>query len=702
MNWISKLAHGFKHLFGIKPTRIGIVGYPGIGKTVYLTILYGICGVLRKCEKMKVMAGKSQQYFHSKWNQITGVERQFLRGTEHATQFDFKMTLNPDRAFRSQTRRIEFVDPPGEALTVNPQAEAEEVNKVDAFLDEVDALLFLIEPDDFDFVALAVKLKALLESVAQDQAAFEQDKKAFITQHCDHLQIKLLPEQGSASLTTLIAVITDFMAHADENRAVETLVALYKQDAVDRAVAHLNRIGERLDRPINIAVVVTKADKLLPFQETRSRPTVLIPDQLRQYRNIKENDVDKLIHALSQYWGIRDDRWPPIIQQLFGMYEHFFNDLSRVKGDYQIFFVSAIGDVDWDQEQHKTRPPRTIRPQGIENPVEWCIRKMMHQQIQINMFGIAKHFLIFLLLGLMIWPLQRFNNEIGPALEKAERLNDVAHWKTEATQWWTTGNREVQRRYELQQLQVYWRLFTDLQHRLKEDEQMRAALNALGTTVNQLEITEARTRQIKKTLQGAIYEAHIWLNVKSDYTDLRNRLDPHFHYQRDCCLSDANSCQETLAFSQQVSLQAIQYSVNQIRDALPPHPRMKKLVCFKQNLNHAAGQISKWSKKGMWLKFQLPLAWNQLDPKRVVLLGSDEIQSGDDIKWLPNEKRDFKFLALDSADNIIYQTVYQEPYEFVNNICWTDSLNLTVRPFFEIYLEKIGALFPPLDQNHCL
>ena len=702
MNGISKLAHWFKCLFGIKPTRIGIVGYPGIGKTVYLTILYGICGVLRKCDKMKVMAGKSQQYFQSKWNQITGVERQFLRGTEHTTHFDFKMTLNPNRA-SSQTRKIEFIDPPGEALTVNPQTEAEEINKVDAFLDKVDALLFLIEPDDFDFLALAVKLKALLESVAHDWGAFELDKKAFLTQHCDHLQIKLLPEQGSASLTSMMAIITDFMAHADENRAVETLVALYKQDAVDRAVAHLNRIGDRLDRPIKIAVVVTKADKLLPFQETRSRPTVLIPDQLRQYQNIKEDDVEKLIRALSQYWGKRDDRWPPIIQQLFGMYEHFFNDLSRVKGDYQIFFVSAIGDVDWDKTQQKTRPPRTIRPQGIENPIEWCLRQLIPHQN--NRFGIAKSFLIFLLLGLMIWPLQRFNNEIGPALEKAEILNDVAHWKSEATQWWTIGNGEVQRRYELQQLQVYWRFFSDLQHRLVDEKKMRTALNTLSTTVNHLKITDARTRQIQKTLQGAIYEAHIWLNVKSDYIDLRKRFDPDFHYQRDCCLSDANSCQETLAFSQHVSLKAVQDTLNNIRDALPPQPRLKKRVCFKKNLDNAAHQISEWYKKGMRLQFQhgeMPFVLTQLDQKLVVLLGSDEIQTGENIKWLPTEKRDFKFLALDSADNIIYQTVYQEPFEFVNNICWAVPINLAVRPFFEIYLEKVGSLFPPIDQNHCL
>jgi predicted ATPase len=122
MNILGKIAQWFKRFAGIKPIIIGIVGYPGIGKTVYLTTLYGISCVLRQSKKIKVIAGKSQQYFHTKWNQITGVERQFLQKQVQQTQFNFKITLVPSRAFRSQTLKVEFADPPGEALTVNPQA----------------------------------------------------------------------------------------------------------------------------------------------------------------------------------------------------------------------------------------------------------------------------------------------------------------------------------------------------------------------------------------------------------------------------------------------------------------------------------------------------------------------------------------------------------------------------------------------------
>jgi hypothetical protein len=699
MNWMSK--EGFKRFFGMKPIKIGLVGYPGIGKTVYLTILYGLCAVLRKCEKMTLMAGKSQHYFQSKWNQLTGVERQFLQGTEQATQFDFKMTLTPQHAFRFQSQRIEFVDPPGEALTVNPQADANEVKKVDAFLNEVDALLVMIEPDDFDFVALGVKLKALLERIIQDQRAFEQDKKAFVIQQCDQLQIKLLPEQGSASLTSMIAMLSDMIGSYEDNRAVETLLALYKQDAQDRAVAHLNRIGERLDRPLSLAVVVTKADKLLPFQDSRPRPTVLIPDQLREYKHIKADEVDKLVRALSQYWGNRDDRWPPIIQQLFDLYAHFFNDLSRVKGDYQIFFVSAMGDVDWDQTQQKTRPPRTIRPLGIENPITWCLRQIKPHHF--NRLGLGKHFVILLILALMIWPIQRFNHEIGPRLEKTETLNAPAYWKNQ--EWWAIGNREVARRYELLQMQAYWETFNNWQQDLEDEEKMIAKLNALNTAINVLDITDDRTYHTQKILQRLIYETKIGLKVKSDYNQLRNTLVPEFHYQVDCCLSENKACQETLRLSQQVSLRALQKRVKTIRNNIPPRPRSKALLCFKKQLDYAAGQMRLWYKKGKWLTFEhgeMP-SLNQRDKKMVILFGSNEIEKGEGFRWFPNHERNFKFLMLDSQDNIIKQAVYQDPYEFVNNICWNEEMNLTVRPFFEIYLQELTALFPPIDpnQNHC-
>ncbi len=92
MNFLKKIMLLFKQKTCIKPNKIGIVGYPSIGKTVYLTTFYGISCVLRQTKKLKVVAGKSQQYFQHKWNQITGVERQFLAKQVEQTQFEFQIT----------------------------------------------------------------------------------------------------------------------------------------------------------------------------------------------------------------------------------------------------------------------------------------------------------------------------------------------------------------------------------------------------------------------------------------------------------------------------------------------------------------------------------------------------------------------------------------------------------------------------------
>jgi hypothetical protein len=506
----------------------------------------------------------------------------------------------------------------------------------------------------------------------------------------------------------MMDVITDSLKHTNDNRAVDTLVALYKQDAQDRVVAHINRIGKRLGKQklINIAVVVTKADKLSPFQQTSPRPTILIPDQLRRYQNIKRGNIQTFTQALSEYWEKVDYRWPTIIRQLFETYEHFFKDLCNIKGDYQVFFVSAVGDVVWDTETRKTRPPATIRPQGIEKPVEWCVRQIARHKI--NRLGIAKHFLILPLLALIIWPLQTFNKNVGVALKETEILNEKDTWEKWSTRWWALGSVEVQRRHQLLQLQAYSIQFTDLKRRLADELEnegkIQQALNQLSATVGGIETTDDGVRQIQKELQGAIAEVQRWFNVKTDYTNLRNRFDPYFHYQLDCCLPDVNQCKETLDFSQQVSLQAVQETVNAIRATLPAQTQYEKLVCLNNQLDNATRKISEWRDNGMPLNFQhsdIPPAFTELDTRVVVLFGGDEIQRGDDITWLPNDKRDFKFLAVDSAENIKYQASYQEPFEFINNICWEEPLRVGARPFFEVYLGELSSLFPTIQKSNC-
>jgi chorismate mutase len=714
MNFLKKTAEWIIELLGLNPSRIGIVGYPSIGKTVYLTMLYGICGVRKQCQKMTVRAGKSQQYFQAKWNWITGVERRFPQGTEEPTRFDFKITLDPSRIFCSQTKKIDFIDPPGEVFTVNPQADDEVVKKVEAFLDKTDALLFLIEPDDFDFVALAVKLKALLSTVAQNPTEFEQNQAAFIAQHCDKLQIKLLPEQGSASFSRMKDVISRFMQHADDNNVdttVDALMTLYKQDANDRAVALMNYIGERLGnkRFTNVAVVITKADKLSPFRQTSPRPTILVPDQLQRHQNIRGGNVQQLAQALSEFWKNHDDRWPPILQQLFETYQHFFADLSRIKGDYQIFFVSAIGDVAWDDATHRTRPPQEIRPQGIEGPVEWCVRQIVRHKI--NRLRLLKHFLLLLLLVLISWPIQTFNKNIGPALKDANILNDIDTWKNGSAQWWASllGSGGIQHRSQLLQLQAYWQQLADLKAQLDgalpDDAKIKQQLDKLHANVKGLKISDDETRQIQEQLQRAISEVQLWLEVKTNYAELKNRFVPDFHYQLDCCLSQQNNCQQTLDFSQQVSLPAVQEKVKVMQSALPQQPQYKNLVCLKDKLHRATRQINDWNDYGMRLKFkhgEIPPAFIGLDIKLVVLFGGDEIHSGDDIRWQPNKRRYFKFSAVDSAGTVQYEASYKAPVEFVNNICWDNKLlNLEVRPFLEAYLAELDSLFPNIQKSNC-
>ncbi len=562
---------------------------------------------------------------------------------------------------------------------VKPQASRQKIEKIDAFLDDVDALLFFIEPDDFDFMALAVKLRALLEVVTKNDLI---DISCLI-EYCDKLQIKQLPAKGSASLMQMREIITDYQEGSEESDTVTKLVALYKQDAQDRVVAHINRITARLCKQnlTHLAVIITKADKLSPFKQTKERPTVLIPDHLRKYQS---NNVQQLAHVLSQYWGKVDDRWDPIIMQLFEIYEHFFNDLSQIKGDYQVFFVTAMGDVDWDKEEHRMRPPKTIKPQGIEDSIEWCVHQISRHKI--NKLKIARHFLILFLLSVFIlFPIHSYNKN----LEHALRFDT---WEELSSQWWAPD--AVQHHYQLLQLQAYQVQFNNLKSmldsELQDEIQIKSSLNQLTTDLQQLKITE-KFSHIKKDLQTEIYERKQWLKVKTNYITFKNKFNPDYHYQLECCLHKNNQCHETIDFSNQVSLSKLQIILESLLQPLQNPVKYKKLVCLKKTLQNANLQIKQWHKTG------LPLHFGEISPKLLVHLGTHPIQSGDKITWNSTEK----LKVVNVNGEIKYQVTYQEPYEFVNNICWNSLQTLKMRPFFELYLKQLDALFPIIDEASC-
>jgi GTPase SAR1 family protein len=132
--------------------------------------------------------------------------------------------------------------------------------------------------------------------------------------------------------------------------------------------------------PVPIGVVVTKSDLYDDFQDDSQ--TVLIS---RPYEFAKTKRYDQFVlQLLDQPHVKRSDRWKKDVKQVLERMEDFFETLTSLSSDYQVFFVSALGSRPPQKQDDSGAtvfcPPRQLKPIGVTEPLKWAVNRILQQK----------------------------------------------------------------------------------------------------------------------------------------------------------------------------------------------------------------------------------------------------------------------------------------------------------------------------------
>jgi hypothetical protein len=190
-------------------------------------------------------------------------------------------------------------------------------------------------------------------------------------------------------LFRIIELIQESAASEDrDTELLQNIESYFRVESNNRlmaAVTRLQEIQKKAELESNaadrsIALIIAKADELDVFRQSPERPYVLIPPKLEHLKFKSGDDrLDNLRKALEDYWEKQDTRWRSIINQLFtGPFKSLFLKLMSFPGDFQIFFVSSVGEVERDKSGF-VQPPQgenDFKPKGVDQPVLWTARQI--------------------------------------------------------------------------------------------------------------------------------------------------------------------------------------------------------------------------------------------------------------------------------------------------------------------------------------
>lgn len=164
----------------------------------------------------------------------------------------------------------------------------------------------------------------------------------------------------------------------------DRVVLCYKRASNARFMAATERLQEIITgcqsegtTHRSVAIVIVKADELEVFRQSPRKPFVLIPPEIEPLKFKEDsNRLGLLRDALKKHWGKVDARWGKVLDELFdGPLKGLLLRLMSFPGDFQIFFVSSVGEVERDSLGFP-RPPRILKPEGVDAPMLWTAHQI--------------------------------------------------------------------------------------------------------------------------------------------------------------------------------------------------------------------------------------------------------------------------------------------------------------------------------------
>lgn len=139
-------------------------------------------------------------------------------------------------------------------------------------------------------------------------------------------------------------------------------------------------VDQRKNLSIPVGLVVTKADLFDGFEGESQAVLINQPCEYAKSKRYTEF-VQRL---LDQSHIKRHERWKKDLRRVLGRLEDFFDTLSGLSLDFQVFFVSATGFRPPQKTDDKGEtvfiPPRQLRPIGVKEPLKWAVSRALIQK----------------------------------------------------------------------------------------------------------------------------------------------------------------------------------------------------------------------------------------------------------------------------------------------------------------------------------
>ena len=207
-----------------------------------------------------------------------------------------------------------------------------------------------------------------------------------------------------------------FLSHSDcllffmEPNAIQSEVDCREQTASFNDILQRLSDGNSKGLAIPVGLVITKADQLVGFED-ESQTSLIGPGC--EYS--KAEGYQKFIDQLLQQSQIkRRDRWSAELKTILNRLRTFFETLSIMNLDFQVFFVSALGNPALheigDKGETVLTPPRELKPIGIKEPFHWAVKRILTRKRLKTLRKIAKWIFALTLIWVLFYSIPNLLN----------------------------------------------------------------------------------------------------------------------------------------------------------------------------------------------------------------------------------------------------------------------------------------------------
>jgi len=215
--------------------------------------------------------------------------------------------------------------------------------------------------------------------------------------------------------------------------------AINNEGEFTRRIASFTQLIKQLAGPskklkIPVGLIITKSDELPGFKS--GLQSTLISSGFGYVKAQRFNDF--LGGIVKQRYLADYPEWKKTIRSVLSRFQSFFSPLIKSTLDYQVFFVSSIGNppqvIGTETGSKSKTPPADFRPLGVSQPLEWALKRIRACRRAVVLNAILKWFVFVSLFLVMIVSLANVYN-----MKKIDSLvNKITNLKLDRLEAYST------------------------------------------------------------------------------------------------------------------------------------------------------------------------------------------------------------------------------------------------------------------------